>query len=75
MKCGIVKASDIRRAPWLRLDAEYYLDPTAEVDRKIATLTKRIGEDGLALARRVGERNKILDEKVAIPIEVKKPCK
>lgn len=73
MKCGIVKLSDISRSPRLRLDAEYYIDPTKHIDEKIASLEEHIRKHEVSLCNLRSQRQSILDEKRTIPIHVRKP--
>lgn len=68
MKVGIVSAAAI--ATSRRLDAEFYLDPTASVDRQIEVARARLAQYTRALPRLEAERERILAEHAGALVEV-----
>ena len=60
LKCGTVSSGAIGLLGG-RLDAEFYLDPTGEIDRRIAILKKCMARDRASLNRLLEERGAVLE--------------
>ena len=62
-KIGIVSMKEITVSKGLRLDAEYYVDPTRTVDQQIKTTKTTLHNAQKRLERLRNERTKILEER------------
>jgi hypothetical protein len=67
MKIGVVSPEQIEASSDLRLDAAYYLDPTAKIDRQIAQAERSIKATRARLRRLRSERKKLLERKAKEP--------
>ena len=62
LKTGMVALSEIAASEGLRLDAEYYLNPTLTVDEQIARCKAIIEQKTKRLAELNAERERILED-------------
>lgn len=64
MKIGIVMSSDVARSG--RLDAEFHLEPTKQIDAEIERLCRRIERDQKTVLRLRKKREQVLAAHYAI---------